>query len=133
MRLVGLSAFVIVTVLTVTMTALSIRQLAGPEASGRVGTVLVTRCAGRLGSFRQCFGDFASTDGQVKLTGIHISGAHTAQTGDKFVAYGDPATRTVTLPGGTRFAVLSVTLVCLAIWAALLWRVMLRRRRARER
>lgn len=127
-------AFVLVTLFTAVLAVESAGQLAGP-AAGHVGTAVVTECDDQHGTYRHCFGDFTSDDGQVHFTGTQLWGEDNAQAGQRFTAFGDPATKTVTVPasGQSRFTDLYVTVVLLVVWLLLLWICVLkplRRRRA---
>lgn len=128
---------VVLTILLGTVGVASVREAVDPTSAGRAGTAIVVECDDSHGKYRECFGSFSSRDGQMVVADTRIWGEDAAHPGDKFTAYGDPSSNTVTVAGSasSRFSDLYFTGVLLVVWLVAFWfRVVrpLRRRRARR-
>jgi hypothetical protein len=134
--LLGWIWFVVITILTITFAILAIRELVVPSTSGHLGTAVVVECDTNHGTYRECFGNFSSNDGQVSFVNTRIWGEDGAHAGDRFMAYGDPNNKTVTVPtsGQSRFTDVYLTLVFLVVWiVTFIFRIYLPLRRRKRR
>ncbi|HWE91360.1 MAG TPA: hypothetical protein VG317_18005 [Pseudonocardiaceae bacterium] len=112
------------------------KDLSTLATPGQVGSVVVTRC--NNAAFPDCYGDFSSADGSVSITDTKIAGAGYDHVGDKYTAYGDPATKSISIPrnGGDIAIDIVGPLILLLVWVpSFLYCVYLpiRRRRLRHR
>jgi uncharacterized membrane protein len=126
----------VVTVITIVMAVLAIRELVDPSSDGQPGTVIITSCNSDYAS-RRCYGNFTANSGGLTLTNTQVYGEGHGSVGAVLHTYGDSANRTVAVVSGEEtFTDIYIAAALLVIWAGmfyfLVYRPVKRRRLARR-
>lgn len=113
--------FVVITVALVAIIPTAIMDVAGYSSAGVPGTATVTQCSTQ--AYQTCFGDFTSSDGRIVITNAALTDGREESVGTTASAYGDAATRTisVTLSGPVALYDIALPVVLVLMWIPLFW------------
>jgi hypothetical protein len=126
----------VITVITVVVVILAIRELVAPSSDGQAGTVVITSCNVDH-TYRHCYGNFTASSGGLTLANTQVFGEDHGSVGATLHAYADLANRTVTVVSAEEdFTDVYIAAVFLVIWAGmsyfLVYRPVKRRRHERR-
>jgi hypothetical protein len=136
MRVMKRVWFVVITIVAAVVITISTIDLINPASNGPAGTVVITRCV-HIGTRHNCYGDFTSKDGRVRVDDALVAGEGNGQPGQRFSGFGDSTGKTVTVPSSAeRWTDIGAILVFLITWLIMFCFVVYlplrRRRRAQQ-